>query len=100
MTISPISTDLLTKTSDVSSATKSVSSGIEDVGNSFETILSSLNESQENADSLVNQLALGDNVDLHTVMIGLEENDINFKVAMSIRDKLVSAYQQIMQMQV
>jgi flagellar hook-basal body complex protein FliE len=100
MTIQPISLDLINKTSEITPTAKSVSSGVEDVGNSFESILSSLNESQANADNLVNQLALGDNVDLHTVMIGLEENDINFKVAMSIRDKLVNAYQQIMQMQV
>jgi flagellar hook-basal body complex protein FliE len=63
-------------------------------------MLNSLNESQLKADDLVQKLALGENVDLHTVMIGLEENDVNFRVALAIRDKLVEAYHEIMRMQV
>jgi len=68
-------------------------SALDGIGNSFQDILNGLNESQMQADSLVQQMAAGENVDLHDVMISLEENDINFKVAMGIRDKLVSAYQ-------
>lgn len=46
------------------------------------------------------QLAQGENVDLHSVMIGMEENNVNFNVAMGIRDRLVDAYREIMRMQV
>lgn len=67
---------------------------------SFQDMLSSLNQSQTNADNLMQQLAQGENVDLHTVMIGLEENNVNFNVAMGIRDRLVDAYREIMRMQV
>jgi flagellar hook-basal body complex protein FliE len=63
-------------------------------------MLSSLNQSQQNSDALVEKLARGENVDLHTVMIGLEENNVNFNVALGIRDKLVEAYREIMRMQV
>lgn len=101
MAISPVSLNGTSLISKVSTATQPVSSGVDAVGSSFEDILSSLNESQLNADDLVNKLALGDeSVDLHDVMIGLEENDINFQVALSIRDKLVEAYQEVMRMQV
>ncbi len=63
-------------------------------------MLSSLNQSQQNSDNLVEQLSKGEDVDLHTVMIALEENNINFNVALGIRDKLVEAYREVMRMQV
>jgi flagellar hook-basal body complex protein FliE len=63
-------------------------------------MLSSLNQSQMNSDALVQKLAQGENVDLHTVMIGMEENNVNFNVALGIRDRLVEAYREIMRMQV
>jgi flagellar hook-basal body complex protein FliE len=42
-----------------------------------------------NSDALVQKLTQGENVDLHTVMIGMEENNVNFNVALGIRDRLV-----------
>lgn len=70
------------------------------IGNSFEAVLSSLNQSQSTADSLMAQLSAGENVDVHQVMIATEENDINFRVTMAIRDRLVDAYREIMRMSV
>jgi flagellar hook-basal body complex protein FliE len=67
---------------------------------SFDQLLSSLTQSQNQSDDLIQQLAGGGSVDLHQVMIGLEENDINFRVTMAIRDKLVDAYKEVMRMQV
>ncbi len=103
MEISPIllnTLDTANEVNSVNAAIKPVSSGVDAVGNTFEDLLNSLNESQLKSDDLVNKMALGEDVDLHDVMIALEENDINFKVALSIRDKLVDAYQEVMRMQV
>lgn len=66
----------------------------------FEQVLSALNQSQQQSDDLVQKLSLGENVDLHQVMIGLEENDVNFRVALAIRDRLVDAYREVMRMQI
>jgi flagellar hook-basal body complex protein FliE len=63
-------------------------------------MLDSLNQSQSQSDDLVKQLSLGENVDLHQVMLNLQENDVNFNVALAIRDKLVDAYREVMRMQV
>jgi flagellar hook-basal body complex protein FliE len=63
-------------------------------------VLNSLNASQNTADTLLQQLAAGQDVDLHQVMIAAEENDVNFRVAMAIRDKLVDAYREVMRMSV
>lgn len=78
----------------------SASSNTKQITQSFEDMLFALNQSQQNSDNLVEQLARGDDVDLHTVMIGLEENNVNFNVAIGIRDKLVEAYREIMRMQI
>lgn len=83
-----------------SSGPKTITSSIEGATKSFESMLSSLNESQQGADSLLQKLSLGENVDLHQVMIGMEENDVNFRVALAIRDKLVDAYREMMRMQI
>jgi len=68
--------------------------------NTFLNVLDSLNASQNTADTLLQQLAAGQDVDLHQVMIATEENDVNFRVAMAIRDKLVDAYREVMRMSV
>jgi flagellar hook-basal body complex protein FliE len=83
-----------------SSGSKTITGSIEGATKSFESMLSSLNSSQQNADTLLQKLSLGENVDLHQVMIGMEENDVNFRVALAIRDKLVDAYREMMRMQI
>ena len=43
---------------------------------------------------------LTDDTDLHTVMLALEKADISFQVMMQVRNKIVSAYQEIMKTQI
>ncbi len=101
MSIQPIHSPLISTVRGPDSSQKSSASGnTKQVSQTFEDMLTSLNQSQVNADNLMQQLAQGENVDLHTVMIGMEENNVNFNVAMGIRDRLVDAYREIMRMQV
>ena len=101
MAIQPINLSSIPSLRSVNPSQKtSASSNTEQVGKTFENMLSSLNQSQANSDDLVQKLAQGENVDLHTVMIGMEENNVNFNVALGIRDRLVEAYREIMRMQV
>lgn len=101
MPIQPINSNLVQPLRGLDSTQKSAESkDIKQDSPSFGDLLSSLNQSQSNADSLMQQLAQGENVDLHTVMIGMEENNVNFNVALGIRDRLVEAYREIMRMQV
>ena len=68
---------------------------------SFDQLLTSLTQSQNDSDALVQGVATGsDSASLDQMMIGLEENDVNFRVTMAIRDKLVSAYEEVMKMQI
>ena len=69
-------------------------------GKTFEQMLSALNDSQLTTDAYVEKLAMGESVDLHDVMLNLEQNDVQFRVALAIRDHLVEAYREMMRMQV
>ncbi len=80
--------------------TKKPTTGLDQVAQSFGQVLDSLNDSQQESDSLMTKLSSGQDVDLHQVMIASEENDVNFRVALAIRDKLVEAYRSVMQMSV
>jgi len=46
------------------------------------------------------QKFLNNESDLHSVMIALEKADLSFQMMMQVRNKIVSAYQEIMKTQV
>jgi flagellar hook-basal body complex protein FliE len=71
-----------------------------ELGQTFSDILKNLSEMEQTSDNMMQQLAAGEDVDLAQLMIATEQTDVSFKVAMSIRDKLVDAYQTIMRMNV
>ena len=52
------------------------------------------------ADSTLAQLASGEQVDLHGTMIELEKADIALRTMVSVRDRFISAYEQVMNMTV
>ncbi|MCB2186456.1 MAG: flagellar hook-basal body complex protein FliE [Deltaproteobacteria bacterium] len=53
---------------------------------------------QKNADTAMQDLAVGRKRTLHETMIAVEQADISFKMLMSVRSKVVNAYQEIMRM--
>jgi flagellar hook-basal body complex protein FliE len=46
------------------------------------------------------QLLVGDTDNLHEVFIAMEKADLAFQLTMAVRDKVISAYQSVMQMSV
>jgi flagellar hook-basal body complex protein FliE len=46
------------------------------------------------------QKYLGNESDLHSVMIALEKADLSFQMMMQVRNKIVQAYQEVMKAQV
>ena len=71
---------------------------------SFSQILNhsigTVNRLQKEADRAVKELTLGNNKDIHGTMIALEKADVSFQLMMQVRNKIVSAYQEIIRMQV
>jgi len=55
---------------------------------------------QKTADTMVDRAILGQEKDLHRVMMAQEESSITFELLMEVRNRLMDAYQQIMRMQV
>ncbi len=70
------------------------------IGQTFQDALDSLGQSQNGSDDLLQKLAAGEDVDIHQVTIAAEETDVNFRIAMAIRDRLVDSYREVMRMAV
>ena len=66
----------------------------------LQSAMDSVNESLVQADDKLAELAAGQTPDIHGTMIALQEADITLRTMVSVRDKVVDAYQQIMNMQI
>ena len=65
----------------------------------FEQHLSELGEKMAAADNGAQRLAAGDVVNLHDVMINLQEARMSLQLMMQVRNHLLDAYHDIAQMQ-
>jgi flagellar hook-basal body complex protein FliE len=61
--------------------------------------VSSVNESQQASDASIEDLLTGKNTDLTAVVSAVAEADVSFKVLVGVRNKLIEAYKQTMNMQ-
>ena len=72
-----------------------------DFSDALKASLDSVNKAQTEAQTLGKNFALGDDsVSLSDVMIAGQKASISFQATVQVRNKLVSAYQDIMNMQV
>lgn len=55
---------------------------------------------QQNAGETVRRFATGEQIDIHQVMIAMEQASTAMALTMQVRNRLVEAYQEIMRMQV
>jgi flagellar hook-basal body complex protein FliE len=78
--------------------------GAKTAAGSFSTVLSEaidhVSNLQRDSDVQLRQLLNGDPVDLHRVLLAGEEAGLASQLMMSVRNKFVDAYQEIMRMQV
>lgn len=58
------------------------------------------NDVQMQANQAVDALVTGQAQDLHGTMVALQQADVSFQLMMQIRNKLVTAYEEIQRMQV
>lgn len=68
-------------------------------GNMLNEAIQQVND-VENSSQGELQKFLSNESDLHSVMIALEKADLSFQTMMQVRNKIVSAYQEIMKAQV
>jgi flagellar hook-basal body complex protein FliE len=59
-----------------------------------------VNNLHQSADKAITNVQAGNTGSLHEAMITLEKADISFRTMLTVRNKLIEAYQEIMRMQV
>lgn len=76
----------------------------EAVGQDFSAMLQAavaeVNNAQMDAKHLSEQYAAGDSANLQDVVVSLQKASLSFQTMVQVRNKLVSAYQEVMNMQV
>ncbi|HTZ18712.1 MAG TPA: flagellar hook-basal body complex protein FliE [Dissulfurispiraceae bacterium] len=62
--------------------------------------LKEVNQIQNDAEKAIQDFAKGDVKDIQTVVVAMEKADLSLQTLLSVRNRLISAYQQISSMQV
>jgi flagellar hook-basal body complex protein FliE len=60
--------------------------------------IGSIQSQQNNADSAVQQFLTGENDDLHTTVLATQRAEMAFELGLQVRNKVISAYQEVMKM--
>ncbi len=70
---------------------------------SFQSVLQNavdhVEQMHTDAQQQVSEMAQGNRQDVHNVMIAVEKADVAFQLMMQVRNKIVSAYQEVSRMQ-
>ena len=68
--------------------------------NGLDNVLSTVREASSNADRMVVDLASGRDLNIHNTMVELEKADIALKYTVQLRNRALSAYEELMRMQI
>lgn len=66
---------------------------------SLKDAIAQVNEVQLDASQAVDKFVTGESENVHQMMMALQKADVSFQLMMQIRNKLVSAYEDIQRMQ-
>ena len=81
-------------------ADTSVAGGV-DFAQVLQNSINQVNQTQQQAQSMADNFSGGDpNANLHEVMIALQKANVSFQEMVQVRNRLVAAYQDVMNMQV
>ncbi len=95
----------LQATSALASGTKKTAAdgetGQVDFSETLKTAIDKVNDVQQSASQLSKDFVSGESdTDLHEVMVSLQKANVSFQSMVQVRNKLVTAYQEIMNMQI
>jgi len=84
-----------------SKSTTTSAAGGADFSSALQTAMAQVSQAQESAQQMAQDFSAGNSeVNLQDVMINLQKANLSFQQMVQVRNKLVSAYQDIMNMQV
>lgn len=96
---SPISSLRILPAEIDSAATGLTSTGGGSFADTLRGALDEMGNLQASADTKVAGVLDGSGADVHTALIAVEKADLSFQLMMQVRNKIVSAYQEISRMQ-
>lgn len=90
-----------TQAANKTSTTAAPAAGGADFSQVLQNSIDKVNQAQQQADRMAESFATGEsNQNLHEVMVALQTASVSFQEMVQVRNRLVSAYQDIMNMQV
>lgn len=87
-------------TSGANSPLGGASSSGDTFGSLVKNSLETLDGSQKAAEQEIAKAVTGESPDLHKTIIALQTADLKFQLGLQVRNKLISAYEEVMRMQV
>ena len=99
MNISPIQPSSIQPIGPIEIGGAAPSSGSSEFGNILQGAIDQVEGASANANQSVQQFLSGDGEDLHTTVLAVQRANLEFDMLMQVRNKVVSAYQEIMRMQ-
>ena len=75
------------------------SSGSSDFGSILQGAINQVEGASNNANQSVQNFLSGDGDDLHSTVLAVQRANLEFDMLMQVRNKVVSAYQEVMRMQ-
>jgi flagellar hook-basal body complex protein FliE len=66
----------------------------------FQTAVNTVEGMQAKADSTVQSFLSGENEDVHSSVLAVQQASLSFSLFQQVRNRVVSAYQEVMKMQV
>lgn len=83
-----------------STSTASVNGSTPSFGDMLSSLVNSVDKVQKNAQMEAKNVMLGKSDNIHQAMLSMQEASVAFSMMSEVRNKLVSAYQELMRMQV
>lgn len=90
----------LQNNTNIQKKTESPSKAAGNLFSTFENMLQEANEQQLNAESKQTEFLTTENKDIHGTMIAMEKAEVSLRLLLQVRNKLTSAYEEVMRMQV
>lgn len=84
----------------VGTGVKNSEKQVEGFGKILKEAINKVNSAQVEAQQMAKEFALGNDVELHQVIIATEKASLALQLTMQIRNKAIDAYQEIMRMQI
>lgn len=98
MAIQSIGTNSILNNLNISNTTEEKTNGTS-FSNVLSDAISKVNDSEVNANNKIESLIKGEDVEIHEVMLAMQESVLSLQALIEVRNKTVEAYQEISKLQ-